>query len=147
MVGGWVGGWMGGWVGGLVGAWVIGGWKAGGGMVSKCSQSAYLMKEQVCDLAAHFAFYRSAWLHILLSAGQPGGWVDWWMGFWVGRWVRVCGWQVAWLGGWVDGWLWLDGGVGGCKVGSGMVSICSQSAYLMKKQVCDLAAHFTFYRS
>ena len=63
---------MGGWVGGLVGAWVIGGWKADGGMVSKCSQSAYLMKEQVCDLAAHFAFYRSAWLHILLSAGRPG---------------------------------------------------------------------------
>ena len=47
---------MGAWVGGGVGWW----WKVCGGMVSICSQSAYLMKEQVCDLAAHFAFYRSA---------------------------------------------------------------------------------------
>ena len=72
-LGGWLVGWFGGWVDGWV--WLdgwVGGWKVGSGMVSICSQSANLMKEQVCDLATHFAFYRSTWLHILLSAGRPG---------------------------------------------------------------------------
>ena len=58
-----------------------------------CNQSAYLMKEQVFDLGAHFAFYWSSWLHNFLSAGQPGGWV--------GRWVHgsVGGMVVGLVGG------------------------------------------------
>ena len=72
-MGGWLGGWVGWWVAGGEGRCWEGGWAAGVRAVFvMCSQSAYLIGEQVCDLAAHFDFCRSTWLHILLSTGRPG---------------------------------------------------------------------------
>ena len=75
-LGGRVVGWFGERVVGWLGGWLErreGGWAAGVRAVFvMCSQSAYLIGEQVCDLAAHFDFCRSTWLHILLSTGRPG---------------------------------------------------------------------------
>ena len=69
-LGGWVGEWLGGWLKGSLGGGRVAGPVGGRAVIVMYSQSAYLIGEQVCDLAAHFAFCRSTWLHILLSTGH-----------------------------------------------------------------------------